>query len=150
MTIHLSGLAALRRQLVSAKADMAAAKDAEKSARALAERDAIQSANGSAGKNAEERERFLVLALAGDADYQRSLKWLRSAETAVLKAETEIEILLDARRAEEWQIRAALVERLQTSDPQAEPVDEWTEWQADALVDHLAGAATRRGEDLPF
>lgn len=103
------GLALARQNLTEARIHLQAKQDDEKIARAYAERDAISALNGSAGKNDEERRRNLLLALENDKAYQRTLHELRKAEAAVSRAETELELAQDQRRAEEWGIRLQLV-----------------------------------------
>lgn len=99
-------------QLAGARSALQAAKDSEKVQRAYAERRAAQSLNGTLGKNAEERERQLTVALAEDAEYQAALARLRQSELRVAECEADIEVYKDQRRESEWAVRAALVNAL--------------------------------------
>lgn len=103
----------IHHQLAGARAQLAAAKDAERFAKALAEAEAAAALNGALGKNAEERERTLTLALLRDPQYQAALAALRSSERLVLECEADLEAWRDARRESEWAVRAALVNALE-------------------------------------
>lgn len=65
------------------------AKEELKIARARAEQDIIASLNGAYGKNAEERERQLLIGLANHSGYQRMLEASRTFENDLLQAEAE-------------------------------------------------------------
>lgn len=96
------------------------AKDAHERERALAEWRAQP-----AGKNESERKTALGVALAGDRPYQLVLTALRAAEAELVRAESELEAALDQRRAEEWQVRLALVNALdRASVPSDAPGDD--------------------------
>lgn len=83
------------------------AKDAHEAERAMAEfRGQV------VGKNAEERKTALTVALASDVAYQRVLAAYRAAEAELIRAEAELEVALDQRRAEEWGVRLALINAL--------------------------------------
>lgn len=107
----------LRLHLAAARATLRAAKDRHELARAEAEQAAID--GGCGGKNAEERTRNLTLVLAKDEAYQHALARLRAAEAEVDRLDALLEGARDARRAEEWQIRARLADAL--LDVPAEP-----------------------------
>lgn len=94
-----------------------------KLARARAEQDVISALNGSYGKNAEERERQLLLGLATHSGYQSAVRSAREAETALLMLEADLEVYKDARRQEEWSIRAELARALDRRAPHAEAGD---------------------------
>jgi hypothetical protein len=101
----------IHHQLARARHTLTLAKDREKLTRAASEQQAIHDGRAG-GKNAEERERSLTIALAGDAVYQDALQALRTAEEALAFSEADLEAFRDARRQEEWSIRAALVAAL--------------------------------------
>ncbi len=101
----------IHHQLARARAILQLAKDREKVTRAVAEQQAMHDGRAG-GKNAEERERSLTIALAGDAVYQDALGVLRHAEEQLAQTEADLEAFRDARRQEEWSIRAALVAAL--------------------------------------
>lgn len=102
----------IHHQLAGARSALQAAKDSEKVQRAWAERRAVASLNGALGKNAEERERQLTIALAEDSEYKAALARLRAAELHVAELEADIEVYKDQRRESEWAVRAALVNAL--------------------------------------
>lgn len=102
----------IHHQLAAARSACQAAKDSEKVQRAWAERRAVASLNGTLGKNAEERERQLTVALAEDSEYKAALARLRQAELRVAELEADLEAYKDQRRESEWAVRAALVNAL--------------------------------------
>jgi hypothetical protein len=116
----IAHLAHCRQALAAAEIDVRAAKDEFEVIKASAERAAIERMNGSAGKNEEERKRNLLLALAADPHYQRALAMLRRCEAEVTRAQAELEIAQDQRRAEEWGIRLALIAALDRQRVHAE------------------------------
>lgn len=89
------------------------AKEDLKVARARAETDIISQLNGTYGKNAEERERQLLIGLADHKAYQFVLTTARAYENDLLQAEADLAIYLDTRRQDEWAVRAALVNALE-------------------------------------
>jgi len=89
------------------------AKDELKIAKARAEQDIIASLNGTYGKNAEERERQLVIGLADHKAYQFAVNTARAFENQLLQAEADLAVYLDTRRQDEWAVRAALVNALE-------------------------------------
>ncbi len=111
----------LHQRLADARIHLRNAKDDHEKARAFAEHRAIE--RGVSGKNAEERERNLTIALAADEDYQRVLKSLRGAEAVLDKTESDLETERDQRRANEWQIRAKLADGLFRSGIQSDNDD---------------------------
>jgi hypothetical protein len=103
-----------------ARIAVATAKDAHERERALAEFRAQPQ-----GKNEQERKTALGVALASDQSYQLALCALRAAEAELVRAEAELEAALDQRRAEEWQVRLALVNALdRASVPSDAPGDD--------------------------
>lgn len=96
----------LRQQLAAARNTLRHAKDHYDLTKAEAEQKAI--AAGCNGKNAEERERNLLVELSKDSTYRDALTALRKAEAGVGRLEALLEGARDARRAEEWAIRARM------------------------------------------
>ena len=109
-----------RAHLAEARVVCQATKDIFERHRAQAEYRAVLAMNGSAGKNEEERKRNLTIALGSDSEYQAALSTLRAAEAEGIRAEAELEAVLDQRRAEEWQVRLALVNALDRASIPAE------------------------------
>ncbi len=101
----------IHHQIATARTMLQACKDREKLTRAVAEQQAIAS-GAAGGKNAEERERSLAIALASNPDYQLAHESLRESEDMLAQLEADLESFRDARRQEEWSIRAALVDAL--------------------------------------
>lgn len=97
----------LRQNLADARRELRTAKDTHAAALAVA----TQKANVS-GKNKEERDTALTLALLADEAYQAALSYLRQWEYQVEKVEALLEAACDERRASEWQIRARLADGL--------------------------------------
>ncbi len=116
-TVHLRRC---RADVAEARIAVVTARDAHERERALAElRAAVQ------GRNETERKTALGVALAADAAYQLVLTALRAAEAELVRAETALEVALDQRRAEEWQVRLALVNALdRASVPSDAPGDD--------------------------
>jgi len=118
------------------------AKEDLKVAKARAEQDIIASLNGTYGKNAEERERQLLIGLSDHKAYQFALNTARGFENELLQAEADLAMYLDTRRQDEWAVRAALVNALEKraifttgSEDSAEAVldseiDNLVEWYA--------------------
>lgn len=121
----------LHQQLAEAQRALRDAEDTYKLVKAAAELRAIADANDDYGHNERERERYLILALAGDTNHTRTLLHLRHAEAAVDRLKAALAAQEDDRRAYEWSIRAALVEAL---GAQREPFDA----AMDAAVDCTA------------
>lgn len=107
------GLRQARENLTGARIQLQDARDAFDYQKASAEYRIIAKLNGTYGKNEEERKRNLILALGEDSEYQRALAHFRQAESAVVRAEGDLEVMQDQRRAEEWGIRLALVTALE-------------------------------------
>lgn len=156
------GFTELRLSLTEARARLRSAKDAYEVAKAEAEQKAI-SAGLANGKNAEERSRALTLILAHDDDYLPALGNLRHCEHEIDRLEALLESARDARRVDEWRIRAQLVEALNRAGVQSDSPDR----SGDGAFDDSLGqqvdqavanyAAVRRPrtvafeeEDLPF
>lgn len=129
----------LRQQLAAARARLRSAKDAHELAKAEAEQRAID--GGCSGKNAEERARSLLLALNKDNAYLPSLGALRHAENEVERIEALLEGARDARRYDEWQIRARLVDALLRAGVQS---DGEREAELDDTTDHALYADVER------
>lgn len=153
----MTALPDLRIQLAEARIALSKARDTEKIARAAAEHHAIASLNGSAGRNAEERERNLILALDKDEEYQRMLSMLRQREAAVERLEAQLEAARDVRRADEWRIRAKLADALWRNGVQSDEADPAGDAAWDDTSDSYATSPSRAQAyetipdyDLPF
>lgn len=118
LTITQATLDELRRELVAASHEHRATEDALRTARALAEHQAITAAGSvyASLKNEGERARFLTLALSTDNDYSSALEAESDARAEVEAIRAEIDIRDDARKARaadqrdrELDIRAAEV-----------------------------------------
>lgn len=107
---YSSGLPEIRLALVDARATLRTARDTHEIVKAEAEQRAVDA--GATGRNAEERGRALTLALARDARYSQALAQLRRAEAEAERLEALLEGARDARRVEEWTIRARLADAL--------------------------------------
>lgn len=100
--------------------------------KARAETDIIAAANGSLGKNAEERERQLIIGLSEHKPYQIVLKLVRAHEASLATLKADLEVYKDARRQEEWSIRANLIAVLQRRNLDTDPIDSAFDQAADA------------------
>lgn len=121
----MAGLAEIRLALVDARATLRTARDTHEIVKAEAEQRAIDA--GATGKNAEERSRALTLALARDGQYSRALAQVRRAEAETERLEALIEGARDARRIDEWAIRARLADALgSTPSDDADPAGDST------------------------
>lgn len=142
MTTTITPLAQLRIDLTEAKAALRDAQDDYKLTRAQSEQQAI--AGGINGKNADERERNLLVALNDDLYHNRALARLRGHEHTVDRIEAQLESLLDDRRAWEWSIRSALIDALGQSgkdDTQA-----FDDASLSTITDRLETLANDRSE----
>lgn len=162
----------LRLQLAQARANLRSAKDEFDIVVALSEQRAIEAAGGSIGRNEEERKRNLRIALANDGSYGNALMELREAEAEVDRQEALLEGARDARRYDEWTIRARLIDALvgtdipsDSSDPAGDAAfDDAMLWRIDDGMSHgnlnsthYAGKrrpqptySMLRDEELPF
>ena len=109
MTAPLS----IHHQIATYRMRAQVAKDDLKIAKARAEQDIISQLNGTYGKNAEERERQLLIGLSNHTAYQYVLKTCRAYENDLLQAEADLAMYLDTRRQDEWAVRAQLVNALE-------------------------------------
>lgn len=133
----------LRQQLAEARSNLRSAKDHYDLTKAEAEQRAVLIAGG---KNEEERKRNLVVALAQDNTYIAARDALRKAEAEVDRQEALLEGARDARRYDEWTVRARLIDALisagiqtDSSDPAGDSAfDDAMLWR----IDHMATAAT--------
>lgn len=91
--------------------------------KARAEQDIISSLNGQYGKNAEERERQLIIGLSEHKPYQVVLKLVRSHEAKLAELKADLEVYKDARRQEEWSIRANLIAVLSRRQMDSDTID---------------------------
>lgn len=101
----------IREKLAKARINLRSAKDAYELARAKAEQQAVSTGKAD-GKNAEERARALTVALSEDTGYITARTALRTCEAEVDRQEAALEGARDARRYDEWTIRAQLVDAL--------------------------------------
>jgi hypothetical protein len=116
----VADFATIRRDLAHAKINLRHIKDDFEKTKAQREHLIIAGMNGTLGKNAEERERNLTIALSGDDEYQGALELLRRAEADIDLIEARLETACDERREHEWRIRGkladALLGRVQSDD----------------------------------
>jgi 5-methylcytosine-specific restriction endonuclease McrA len=100
--------------LVQAKIDLRNAKDDYVREKARAEGRAIAAVGGEAklGRNAESRERSLVIAISDDQKYRSALSRLRETESRVDLMEAHLERVTTERRAYEWHVRERLADAL--------------------------------------
>lgn len=106
------GLTDLRIQLAASRDALRHAKDTLALTQAEAEQRAIDIAGGQIGKNEAERTRALTLALSRDSHYRAALTQVRVYEAEVDRLDALLEGAKDARRIEEWTIRARLADAL--------------------------------------
>lgn len=157
-----TGFTELRLSLADARDKLRQAKDAHEIARAEAEQRAIDSGQAG-GKNEPERQRNQLLALQQDTAYLAALKALRSAEANVDRLEALLEGARDARRVDEWRIRAQLAEALGRAGVASDSpdrsgdgaFDDGLGQQVDQAVANYAAVRRPRtvafeDEDLPF
>lgn len=144
--MHNNYFEALRQRLVDCRAAYRQTKDLYDLAKARATQD-IQPQ----GKNAEERAVALTLALNEHDAYKEAHKALRAAETAVERAEANLESALDGRRAAEWQVRSKLADGLFRAgvDHDGQIDDEAFDATVDDLVDEYADFVAREIEGEP-
>lgn len=138
------GIPEIRIQLASARDQLRHAKDMHEMVKAEAEQRAIDAAGGSIGKNEAERSRALTLALARDPQYRGALTQVRVYEAEVDRLEALLEGARDARRLDEWSIRARLAEALLYAGIQSDHTDLTGDASFDDATDHLTL------ETLPF
>lgn len=131
------GFTELRLSLADARARLRSAKDAHDLAKAEAENKAILAGLAN-GKNAEERARALTLVLAHDDDYLPTLGNLRHCEHEIDRLEALLEGARDARRIDEWRIRAQLVEALNRAGVQSDSPDRSGDGAFDDAADYAA------------
>ena len=143
-----SNLRTLRLQLVEADRLLRNRKDDLIATKAECEQCAIDSGKSS-GKNAEERERSMALALASDQEYQLAIELLRDAEWTRDRAEALLEAAKDERRAAEWQIRCKLADGLFGAGVQSDHEDYAGDSAFDDVADeHLTRAAVAAQGDI--
>lgn len=129
-----NGFTELRLSLAESRSRLRAARDGHDLAKAEAEQRAI-SAGLANGKNAEERSRALTLILAHDDDYLPALGNLRHCEHEVDRLEALLESARDARRVDEWRIRAQLIEALNRMQVPSDHEDRAGEGAFDDVAD---------------
>jgi len=129
-----AGFTELRLSLAEAQSNLRSAKDAFEVAEAQAEQRAID-AGLAGGKNIEERQRNTLLALQQDSAYLVAQKALRSAEANVDRLEALLEGARDARRIDEWRIRAQLVEALNRAGVASDSPDRASDGAFDDAAD---------------
>jgi hypothetical protein len=138
------GIPEIRIQLAAARDQLRHAKDIHEMVRAETEQHTIDQAGGSIGKNEAERTRALVLALNRDPRYRGALTQIRICEAEVDRLEALLEGARDARRVEEWAIRARLADALLYAGVQSDHTDRTGDAAFDDGIDHLTL------ETLPF
>lgn len=107
----VSGLHQLRFQLLDAAEDLRLARQAEETARAIAEQTAVAQAGGddkTLGPKEAASKRSLTLALAADADYQAALRHLNDVQYQHDLAQAEVLHQLDMQAAVRITIRLAI------------------------------------------
>jgi len=136
VTYDTSRLRELRMRLVDTSRNLRNSKDDYEAVKAQTEQGAIEEGKAN-GKNKEDRERLLMLALLDNDHYLHNRAMLRDAEWEHERAEQLLESAKDERRAAEWQIRAKLADGLfqqgipsDADDPAGDvafddAVDEW-------------------------
>ena len=134
----------LRIQLASVRDQLRHAKDTLTLTQAEAEQRAIDLAGGAIGKNEAERTRALTLALARDSAYRGALTAVRVYEAEVDRLEALLEGAKDARRVDEWAIRARLADALLTAGVLSDSLDTNGDDAFDDTTDHFTL------ETLPF
>lgn len=135
--------ASIHARLAAATMSEAVAKDDLKNTRALRETMLINS-GAAGGKNETERERSLIVALAGDDEYQTALASYRAAKSHMLECEAELAEYNDLRRSEEWNVRIQMVNAIMRRSAAAQidrPDDSLTDAALDTEVDADALAA---------
>lgn len=135
----------LRLQLASVRDQLRHAKDTLTQTQAEAEQHAIYAASGQIGKNEAERTRALTLALNRDPHYRGALTAVRCYEAEIDRLEALLEGAKDARRIDEWAIRARLAEALLTAGIPSDQLDTNGDSAFDDTVDRLLDLKT-----LPF
>lgn len=127
----------IHHQIATLRMRSQVAKDDLKIAKARAEQDIIGQLNGSYGKNAEERERQLLIGLADHKPYQFALNTARGYENDLLQAEADLAVYLDTQRQDEWAVRAALVNALEKRAIFSETNESTAEAVLDSEIDEL-------------
>lgn len=133
----MSDFTELRLQLAAVRDQLRQAKDILTLTQAEAEQRAIDRVAGSYGKNEAERARFLMLELARDLDYRGALTAMRCAEAEVDRLEALLEAAKDARRVDEWAIRARLADALLTAQVPSDRADLSGDGAFDDTADRL-------------
>ena len=135
----------LRLQLATVRDQLRHAKDTLSLAQAEAEQHAIDLAGGSIGKNEAERARALTLALSRDSNYRAALTAVRCHEAELDRLEALLEGAKDARRIDEWAIRARLADALVTAGIPSDQADTSGDGAFDDTADRILDLKT-----LPF
>jgi hypothetical protein len=134
----------LRKSLALAENELRVARDAYAYQKAVSEQHVIEAFGGekALGANSEARERALVLALDGDAEYGKRLHILRSREADVTLLAADLEGAKDVRREREWAIRERLAAALDSRAIQPEPdAEEPADPEFLAVADNFADDA---------
>lgn len=141
----MSDFTELRLQLATVRDALRHAKDTLTLSQAEAEQRAIDAAGGSIGKNETERTRALTLALSRDSQYRGALTAMRCYEAEVDRLEALLESAKDARRVDEWAVRARLADALLTANIPSDRIDVTGDGAFDDAADRLLDLKT-----LPF
>lgn len=115
----MTTLSDVRRNLAVKRADLQTARDYQHSCRLRAELELGTKVDWDTkrlGTNAEDRKRAFDAAVEADADAQAALENVRVLEREVAVLETELDVLLDLRRADEWSTRSRLIEVLENGN----------------------------------
>lgn len=141
----MQGFTELRIQLAAVRDQLRHAKDTLALSTAEAEQRAIDLAGGQVGKNEAERARALTLALSRDSAYRAALTAVRCYEAEIDRLEALLEGAKDARRVDEWAIRARLAEALLVAGIPSDQLDTNGDSAFDDTADRLIDLKT-----LPF
>lgn len=109
-----------------------------KTVKALAEQEIINAAGGSLGKNADDRERALTIALASHDGYQTAMRDLREISQRLAVVTADLASYQETRRKHEWSVRQQLTIALRRLAPAADDTDQGIDDGADALADGAA------------
>jgi hypothetical protein len=150
-------LSSLRQELAEARMHLRETKEIYAVTKAQAESIIIARLGDTLGKNAESRERNLLIQLEDDMSYRVVRQELRLLEDSIDRLEAALETELDERRAEEWRIRARLADALlgQPGRHEQERIDGAQDAAVDRRVDRAlrrtpVTVTTRDSDDVPF
>lgn len=126
----------LRLALVEDDRTLRTLRDNYEAAKAEVSKEAFDS-GAISGKNAEERERNLIVYLESHADYKAARAMWRDAEWQRDRTLALLEAAKDERRAQEWQIRAKLADGLFRQQVQSDADDPAGDSAFDDVTDNF-------------